>query len=657
MKDALRVPGICLLAAGWTFLVWRLAGMPDPGGMGRFLPLSWVLCAAMSVSCRRGGTILVSMAVFTLFAYLWRVIPWAPYGASAASAGGLLATGLSAADRRFGVVRAVLPAAFLMTALVPFTSDEVRFAEVAAGITGANGYEFTSRPGDPAPEDSHHTIVYPLIIAPGIMFGRVGMRIMGLLPVIGCALLLQVILKRSGSPFSGPAAAAAVLLMPGFTLLGPALSGWTAAGAICAFAFLPGGKKGFWGTVVLACFLVALKMRYSGAALGMLAAWYIENSHGRRKLLLLPLAALVLAIVVIILDRVLLDGGLLWVRYGNIETLMAIEMNLLHRPAMLVRSAFHMLFDMEAGLLPKAPWIIAALAGLPLLRRADGRLFMRLALPALCYALVHLVWTGESWHGLPAPATRVFLPMVPLFAASCALVLDRRTTRILVAVSIAISAFVAAYPEARFNMASGTDNMMRIVGASGTGVSMIRPSDPLIILWAAFTAMAVFLVVKNNATCLKVLLLAVAFALALPAFPGRIEAEDAGPSIVHGALTYPGNPDPAERLHWFFSRERMLVLSHHDQFLMIRGGQPVSFSAAGAPGALLIAGTDTIDVGSDLREMPGAYRMMRKASVLPDRPENRIMNVYCIDAPRPFTIRIPRDGLPVYFDWLTVGDI
>lgn len=649
-RQAVSAPAACVASALWVFLVWRLAGMPDPGGMGRFLPLAWAVCAAVSYGCERSTAPQVSMAVFTLFALFWRVVPWGWQGASAAAVAGLLAMGLAVSGQRMGVIRAILPAAFLMIATVPFTSDEVRFAEIASEIAGTDGYRFESRPGDPSPGDSHHTVVYPLILAPGAFLGPTGIRIMGLLPLVGCLLMLRALLVRAGTPSPGRTTAMAALLMPGFALLGPALSGWTAAAAICAFALLPGGRAGLWGTLLLGGFLIALKMRYAGAALGMFVCWFLENNHGNRRRLLVPLAVLGLAVVALAVDRLLLDGAVLWARYGNSATLSAIGMNLFRRPEVLFRSAFGMLLDTEAGLLPKAPWVICALVGLPILKRSGGVLYGRLALPALFYIAVHLVWSGEGWHGLPSPATRVFLPMVPLLAASLSMVLERGATRLLISLSVAVSALTAAVPTSRFNLASGTDNLTGLIGTASQGVSMIRWSGSALLLWLLL-AFAVFLLARHDrATGLKVLLLGVALAFALPAHPGRTEAEEAGALFVHGAMIHPMNPDPGERIHWFFSKERTLVLDHPAQRIYMPGGA-CSFRASGGPGALLVAGSDTIVIETDLLPLPEAFRTMRGENGIPDRPENREMVVFTIDLPGRSTLAIPEGGAPVYIDW------
>ncbi len=653
-RQALKVPVASLAAGIWVFLAWRLAGMPDPGGMGRLLPLSWLLLAAVSYGCGNSSRIALSMALFSLFSLFWRVIPWGWQGAAAAAVSGLLVMGFAVAGQRMGILRAILPVAFLMIATIPFTSDEVRFAEIASDITGTGGYQFEARPGDPAPGDSHHTPIYPLIIAPGTFFGPVGIRIMGLLPLIACLLMLRALLIRGGTPSPGMTTVMAAFLMPGFTLLGPALSGWTAAAAICAFALLPGGRRGLFGTLLLGGFVVALKMRYSGAALGMFVSWYLENNHGHRRRLLIPLAVLGLGAVLLIIDRFLLNGEILWIRYGDTGTIAAIGMNLLKRPSMLLRSAFEMLLDGEAGLLPKAPWVIAAMAGMPLLRKTGGKLFGRLAFPAFFYILVHLVWSGESWHGLPAPASRIFLPVVPLLAASLAMVLERKTSRLLIGLSVGVSSLLAAVPVSRFNLASGTDNLMGLINAASQGVSMVRHSGAALLFWTSFAGVAFLLVRRDRDTGLKVLLAGGALAIAIPQHPGRIEAEEAGPLFAHGAMIYPMNPDPGERTHWFFSKQRTLVLDHPGQRLYIPGDR-ITFRASGGPGARLVTGGDTIDVETELMPLPTAYLPLRRGSAIPDRPENRQMREHTLTLRGPIIVTIPEGGAPVYFDWFEIA--
>lgn len=654
--EGLRSPALCLLCGSWVFLVWRMAGMPDPGGMGRYLPLAWLLCGLMSYGCRNSRVLPVSMVLFTALALFWRVLPWGAHGAAASAVAGLMGMGAAVSEERLGAIRAVLPAAFLMILTVPFTSDEVRFAEIAADITGVSGYTFQSRPGDPAPGESHHTPVFPLLMAPGVPFGPAGMRVMGLMPVLAFAVMFRALLKKQGLPRPGLAAVLAVVLMPGFTLLGPAMTGWTAAAAVCGFAMLPRGKAGLPGTIILALFLVSLKMRYAGASAGMLLVWFLENARSRRSRWLMPCALIGVPLLMAALDIALLSGNLLWVRYGSMESLILLRINLFHRPLVLLTAALHMLLDVEAGLIPKAPWVIAALAGLPSFRRSNPGLFLRLGMPALLYSVLHLVWTADIWHGLPAPATRIFMPLVPLLAASLAGVREKGTTRLLVAVSLGVSALIASVPEARFNLALGSDILMQRLGVTGTAVSMIRPEGPAMLVWVLLTAMALFLSLRDGVTGMKVLLISGAVVLALPLHPHRLQAEDAGPETVHGALLYPGNPDPGERLFWLFSKERLLVLDDPRQYLIIPRGSRITLSAAGGGGAVLVIGEDTLSVESGLLPVPAAYSLFRKGPSLPDLPENRALTEYSVDVGGATVIRVPEGGSPVYIDWLEVLD-
>jgi hypothetical protein len=647
---------MCAAAGAWTFLVWRLAGMPDPGGMGRFLPGAWILCGILSVGRQEVRGMGAAMAAFTGFALMWRCVPWGHPVAAAVSVAGLLHQCLQTAGERRGLIRGILPAALLMAATVPFTSDEVRFSEIAAQIGGADSFQFRQRPGDPAPGDSHHTLIYPVLLAPGAALGPPGIRAMGLLPVIAGALLLRLLLERTGAGDPGRTAAAAVLLMPGFTLLGPAMTGWPAAAAVCGFALLPKGWRGLPGTAALGLFLVAMKMRYAGAAGGMILVWFLENTRSARVRILVPLAMAGLAAGVLVLDRLALNGALVWTRYGNTETLMALRMNLFHRPGVLLQGTLHMMLDFEAGLLPKAPWVLAALTGLPLLRRADGTVFRRLALPGVMYAAVHLLWTGDAWHGLPAPATRVFMPLLPLLAAGLSRVWDRSATRLLTALSLAIAALTAAIPGARFNMAQGTDNLLAAMSVQGQWVSMVRPDASALAIWALLAGAAAALCRLNHGTGLRTLLLGGALLLAVPWHSGRFQAEEAGPERVHGAGLYPADPDPSQRQFWFFSRERLLVLDHPYQSVSVDGPGTLRFWACGGTGAVLLVGGDTLEVESELLPLPDAYIPMRRSSEIPDRPENRELTEFILDIRGPLEIRVPPGGTPVYLDWVEVTE-
>ncbi len=630
--------------------------MPDPGGMGRLLPGAWVLCGLLSAGRRKVRGLGAAVTAFTGFTLFWRCCSWGHPGAVAASVAGLFHQCFQTAGERRGLIRGILPAALLMAAVVPFTSDEVRFSEIAAKIAGADSFHFSQRPGDPAPGDSHHTPVYPLLLAPGVALGPPGIRAMGLLPVMVGALLLKELLKRTGAGNPGGIAAAAVLLMPGFTLLGPAMTGWAAAAALCAFALLPGGWRGMVGTALLGFFLVAVKMRYAGAAAGMALVWLLENTRGiRARLLILPALAAILA-GLFVLDGSLLGGVLFRARYGNPETLMLVRMNLFHRPGVLLREALHMMLDCEAGILPKAPWVLAVPAGLSLLRRADRTVFRRLALPGILYAAVHLLWTGEAWHGLPAPAARVFIPMLPLFAAGVSRVWSRRTTGLLLALSLGVAALTAAVPMARFNMAQGSDNLAAALDVRGLCVSMVRPDGAVLAAWALLAVAAVLLCRLNHVIGLRTVLLAGAVLLAVPRYPGRLQAEEAESDHVHGAGFYPAHPDPSLRQFWFFSRERLLMLDHPFQCVRVEGPGTLGLRVCGGSGAVLLVGGDTLEIESNLLPMPAAYIPMRGSRTVSDRPENREFILYNRPIPPgPVEIRVPRGGSPVYMDWLEVA--
>jgi len=653
-REDLLAPVLCAMAGVWVFLAWRLAGMPDPGGMGRMLPLTWFLCGLMCFHCRDTKFVLISMVVFTVFCILWRVLPLGHHAAAAASVAGVIAMGLRVSGQRFGVLRGILPVFFLAVIVLPFTSDEVRFAEIAGDITGVRGYTFITRPGDPSPGDSHHTPVFPLMISPGLPFGTAGIRVMGFLPVLACALLMLKLLRRHSMPSPEFIAVAAVFMMPGFTLLGPALTGWTAAAVICGYAVLPRGRTGLAVTILLSVFLVALKMRFVGAAAGMIAVAYLENTGKAKGRFLVPLGVAAFLFLAIAGDRLLLGGRLIWLRYGTPETVLLLVMNTIHNPRVMLFSAVNMLFDAESGLLPKAPWVIAALAALPVLYRKHRDVFFRLAVPGVLYTIVHLVWTGEAWHGLPAPSTRVFMPLLPLFAVSLSAVLARKTSRLLIGVSLAVSALILVVPESRFNMASGSDNLMNLFQARGMMVSMLRPSGMAAAFWLFFGMTGVFMASRDSMTGMKVLFLSGALAMALPGNRGRTEAENAEPPLVHGALLYPENPDPALRSLWLFSKQRLLMLDHPDQHLFIQRGRRLFIRASGGPGALLVIDGDTIDVHSPLLPIPEILAQMGRHGIAPDRPENRAMREYSLDIRESAYLRVPMGGAPVFIDWLEV---
>lgn len=637
-----------VLTGIWVFIAWRLAGLPSPGFLGRIVPGAWILAGALSGKGPVRWWMPVQLVLFTLSAWLWMI--WGPgwVFAAAVPVAGLVAWALAVASGKHGTIRALFPMLFLILLTAEVNSDEVRFAEIAAGMGHVNSERYGERQyraGDINAEVGHHTMVFPGIISPGLMAGDRWLRAVPVLITIGSAALL--------ASLAGPVpAVACALLYPGFSTLGLAMTGWLAAGVFTLWLMRGSHRWGAMITVLAALFLTALKMRYAGLAAGMLIAEYANSKPVRGKWLV-PFSIAAGGMLFLAVDRYLLGGEVFWVRYGNMETLKLMWINLFHRPAATVSAAGWSLFDPEAGLLPRAPWVIPAIWGLVILARENGELFRRAVIPAGLYWFVLIVWSGTAWHGLPAPVGRVFLPLVPPLAIGLSKVWARRETLVLVAVSAMISAIVTVFPHGRANFADGTDTLLTLAGGH-TGFSMARASSLWLIAALIPFVSTLLLTGKKRVSPGFITLAVLSVGLALGLTGDAEEAEDLPGSSVTGALLYPGDPDPVIRYFWFGSRERMLELSSADHVITMEcppGNAMLFLEASSTGGRLLVCG-DTLEVSTPMIELPGVYRMIGRRGILPDRPENRIMApcTLLVAAPQGMITVSHCDGAPVYID-------
>jgi hypothetical protein len=644
--------------ATWIFAVWRLAGMPDPGFSGRIIPAAWLLAAILNGRAPGAKWYIPLVISFTTAAWLWMLNPFGWRLVAAVSVAGLVAWGISIAPRgKFGVVRAVLPVLVLSLFAAEINGDEVRFAEQAAGLSGISAGRFSEahiRSGDISGRQGHHTPLFPLVVSPGLLAGESGLRIV---PVI-LALLGVLALARLTEP---GVAVAAALLYPGFSVFGLAMTGWMALLLFTVAVLLPEGRKWTVWRFAIAIVLVALKMRYFGLAAGILVAEYACLPSRKRKWLT-PAIWILTGVVVLVADRYLLGGLLFWSRYGNIEAIKLIEVNLFQRPMATLSEAGWSLFDLEAGLVFRAPWILAAVPGLFFLAKQQPLHFKRLVIPSVLYWVVLVVWLGSGWHGLPAPAGRMFVPTVPLFAAGLVYVWKRRETKFLVVLSIAVSVIVVACPVCRYNYADGTDSILTLIGVS-TGFSMVRsePSHILTALFLTLSVIAAFVKAEKYRHLTPVVIFAVVVLLTLK--PAGYEAEDLPPEIVQGARLYPYTADPMERMFWFNGRERMLELSEQGQSVLLPGVEPgdtLRFQMSGS-GGVLLAGNRLVTVETILITLPPVYSFIGRAEkVLPDRPENRQIEAFRIvldstDVQDGTVLLTHSSGPPVYIDRIDIS--
>ncbi len=645
------------LFAIWIYAVWRLAGMPIPGFAGLFIPLAWLLASILNGRSQRQVWFIPMTLSFTTGSWLWMLHPEAWIIAAAIPVAGLIAWGISIAKNNSGVIRALLPLLFLSLITAEINGDEVRFAEQASNLSGISSERFSEtrfRSGDISSTEGHHTPLFPLLISPGLLAGDLGLRI---IPVI-ISLLAVLLLSKLTNP---GIAVTAALLYPGFGILGLAMTGWLALGLFTLGVLLPEGKKFSLLRFLIALTLVALKMRYIGLAAGIIVAEYACMTAGKKKWLV-PLIWIGSGFILLVIDRYILNGIVFWSRYGNIGAVNLIRMNLFSRPLETLAHAGWSLFDPEAGLIFRAPWVIAAIAGLVIVRKKQPKRFKRLFIPSVLYWLFLVLWSGSSWHGLPAPAGRMFLPMLPLFASGLVHVWKEKESKLLIIISIAISAIVVASPFCRYNYADGSDSILTLLGVV-SGFSMVR-SDPLQLCAAIFFVLSmlfVFRSLEKYRVLSFVIIFAVIFALGL--HPTGYEAEDLPAHIAQGVSLYPRSPDPTERYFWFNSRERLLELKEPGQTILlpeVETGDTIYLEMSGG-GGFLSVGSRLIPVETPLIEMPAPFHLMREERrMLPDWPENRLIQTFSIpldsiDTESGTLLIQHHSGPPVYIDRIDIS--
>lgn len=643
----------------WIFLVWRLAGMPAPGFFGRIIPAAWLIAAILNGQRQRGRWFIPMALSFTAGAWLWMLHQDAWIIAAAIPVAGLISWGISISlKHRFRVIGAVLPVLFLSLITAEINGDEVRFAEQSSAISGISTERFSEshfRSGDINREEGHHTPLFPLLIAPGLLAGDAGLRI---IPVI-IALLGVLLLAKLTNP---GIAVVVALLYPGFGIFGLAMTGWLAVGLFTTGVLLPEGRKWSAARFLIALILITLKMRYLGLATGILLAEY-ACMPARKGKWITPLLWIAGGALVLVLDRYLLNGMIFWTRYGNTGAINLMWTNIFHRPLDTIFHAGWSLFDPETGLFIRAPWVLAALSGLFIFRVKHPLRFKRLFIPSIIYWSFLIVWSGSSWHGLPAPVGRMFVPMLPLFACGLSSAWKERGTRLLIILSAGISALVIVSPICRYNYADGTDSIFSLMGTV-SGFSMVR-SHPIQLAAALLLTILILLVLKKAErlrSLVFVIIFTAVFLLSLNS--AGYEAEDMSPEIVQGARLYPYISDPVERYFWFNSRERMLELSEPGQSILLSGVEPgdTLLIQMSGRGGLLSIGADLITVETPLIELPSLFLSVgRTTRTLPDWPENRLMEVFKVSLDshdvENGTVRISHhSGPPVYMDRIDVSE-
>lgn len=616
MRSAIRFlrarPGLIfgMAASIWAFALWRLLGMPSPGIEGRLLPLCVLLAGVASPSRGPGRAGQVCIAVFTIASLLWQVGGLAFVICRVSLAACCIPSCISAARGRFGMARALLPFAPIIILMVPFTGDEPYNAALGESIWVDGDLNTTNnlRQLDPnsavEPEHgdlggiSHHLPLFALLISPGLLLGSAGIRILCLIVSGISGLLILKVLAKAHAPDPGGWAALGMLLLPGAGILGLAYPDWAAAGLVAAGALAAGKRRRIAVSLILALALTALKTRYAPAGAGLVAAAVL--SSGRKKLVPAVLLTVAAVTAVLVADRFALGGRLFWIRYGNLEFLRTLLYRTAAEAGMMISAPFWALFDSEAGLLWRAPWLLVVPAGAAAFRRRAPEAFRALAWASALYTIALFVWLPDFWHSSPTPTGRLFVPLIP-FLVGCA-AFAARGSRPVLALSAVATALSMAIPAVRFNHMDGTDVFISMVARlGGPGLqaalpSSVRPDALVALAWLGVAAAAFVLVHRRNGRAVAYLLAAAFMAASFASramTAGVYEAEDLAADFRIGCGLYPESDDPMLRNAWTDSRERLLRLSNGMDAVIL----PVPATDAWGTASITLRGDPSGDFG------------------------------------------------------------
>ncbi|MCD4847674.1 MAG: hypothetical protein K8R76_05745 [Candidatus Aegiribacteria sp.] len=629
-----------IAAAISIFAVWRLLGMPSPGSLGRLIPLSWLITGLIFGKGRASRLSSLLLTIFLVLSLLWAVSTTVEVLAVSFGVMGVFPGLIAVSRKKAGILRAMVPLIPLIV-LVPFGGDEPHYVTITEDfVSPGAGYfgNMRHQQGDPSENIPHHQMFYPLMMIPGYPFSIAGVRGMNLLFALIAVMILSGIYRKSGLNNWKYVSILGFLLIPGSATLGLVFPGWAAL-----LFFLLGvrmsdsPRRTFW-VLCVAFILVLIKIRFAGISAGLLIALII-SSEGKRKILF-PVALAGIVIFGLLADLIILDGRIFWVRYGNISFLKTVIINPVFRFPEVLLAAGSSLVDSESGLIWKAPWILAGLAGLPLLRKKHPDLFLWLGLPAVIYFLFLMIWLIHSWAGMPAPSGRMLLPIMPVFLASLGCMLKDRSVRLLVWVSLGISAIYFAYPVLRFNHADGTDTLFNLICGQYSSItewipSLVRLNMPVLLSWLVIAGMLIWMIAKRNRFTGHVMI-AIVFILGCIAGQKRTawEAEDIPSEYRSYCSIYPETNYSESRIFWIFSREKMLYMSSSEDavFLPLPSdcGDSVrleisfrSLQSGPIPGIELSCGDfhDSIYISSEVLEKP-EWLVIFRDDQLDRRPEN-----------------------------------
>ncbi|MCK4505134.1 MAG: hypothetical protein KAW14_05920 [Candidatus Aegiribacteria sp.] len=567
-------------AAAVIFILWRVFGMPLPGTLGRLIPFSWILTGVVYGKGKVPELSKVLLPVHLLLSLFWGASPAIEILAAASGFMGIFPGLLAVSRKPAGILRALIPLIPLIIILVPFTGDEPHYATITEGFISPGSGEFgnlTHQRGDPSASVTHHQLLYPALMIPGYPLSSAGLRGMNLIFALAAVMILSELFKRKKLSNWRYLAVLGFLFVPGSRVLGLVYPGWLALLVFIAGVLLATEsrrtlfRRSLW-IIIISFILVLIKFRFAGISAGLLLALFIRT-EGKRKFVL-PIVFTGLVILGLSFD--LFTGGrIFWVRYGNIDFIKALIIQPLFRTPEILLACGASLVDIEAGLLWKAPWILAGLAGLPLLRKKYSDLFIWLGLPALIYFLFLILWTTHDWAGMPTPPGRMLLPVLPVFLASLGCMLRERSVRYLIWMSLGISAIYFTYPQLQFNYADGTDTLVSAILGHHSNISewipsAVRLNVPVLLGWIAIACMLIWMIAKRSRYACPAI---ITVFLLLGCLAGQKrtawEAEDIPSEYRSFCTIYPENPDPESRKFWFFSREKMLYLSSSEDVVYL----------------------------------------------------------------------------------------
>lgn len=632
-------------AAAVIFVLWRVLGMPFPGTLGRLIPLSWILTGVVYGRGKVPELSKILLPVHLLLSLFWGTSPAVEIVAAASGLMGIFPGLLAVSRKRAGILRALVPLIPLIIILVPFTGDEPHYATITESFISPGSGKFgnlTHQRGDPSASVTHHQLLYPALMIPGYPFSTAGMRGMNLLFALAAVMLLSELFKRKKLSNWRYLAVLGFLLVPGSRVLGLVYPGWLALLTFITGVLLATESRGslykrlLW-IIIISFILVLIKFRFAGICVGLLLALFIRT-EGKRKFVI-PIV--IAGLVILGLSFDLFTGGrIFWVRYGNTGFLKTLIIQPLFRAPAILLACGASLVDIEAGLLWKAPWILAGLAGLPLLKKRYSDLCIWLGLPALIYFLFLILWTTHDWAGMPTPPGRMLLPLLPVLLASLGCMLREKTVKYLIWISLGISAIYFTYPQLQFNFADGTDTLVSTICGQYSNISewipsAVRFNAPVFFSWIALTGVFVWMIARRSRFAGPVI---ITIFLLLGCLAGKErtawEAEDIPSEYRIYCSIYPEYPDPESRKFWFFDREEMLFMSSPEDAIYLPlpsdCGDTVrmeiafrSLQSGPIPGIEVSSGSfnDSIYVSSGILEKPGWVGYFRDIQL--DRvPEN-----------------------------------